>query len=68
LPKLAIFPTPQPITPQERELAAYAGHRHSLELNPLPSALPAAREPGDTPIVIAAIQIPLIKSPNEGAN
>jgi hypothetical protein len=67
LPRLAVFPTPQPLTPQELALTVYASQLHSPE----PKPLAATTERPDTPISIAAIQIPLIQPlepPSEGAN
>ena len=61
LPKLDVFPTPQPLTPQERGLAAVAVQAPA----PLRQALATAQEQDNAPIRIAEIHIPPIQPPAE---
>ena len=63
LPKLDVFPTPQPLTPQEQALAVFAAK------TPLPKlhALADAQMQADAPLNIAAIDIqPLDPSAQSG--
>jgi hypothetical protein len=64
LPKLAIFPSPQPLTAEEQALvlAATRGSKAEREalLEPPPSL--------DTPLNIAALNIPPLAAPGEGKN
>jgi hypothetical protein len=64
LPKLEVFPTPQPLTPAEQELATYAANA------PVPErqSLIEANKQVDTPLKIAAIHIPPLETPDKGAN
>jgi hypothetical protein len=56
-PKLDVFPTPQPLTPQERALSSMATQAPV----PLRKALAEAQTQEDTPVRIAAIHIPPIE-------
>jgi len=60
-PKLDVFPTPQPMTKQERTLAAVASEAPVT----LRKALVEAQEQDDTRVRIAAIHIPPIKPPSQ---
>jgi hypothetical protein len=62
LPKLDVFPTPQPLTPQEQALVTYATRASSPQLQ----ALVAAQKEVGKPLNIAAINIPPLESPDEG--
>jgi hypothetical protein len=65
LPKLDVFPTPEPLTPEEQALAAIVVHTPTSELE----ALMAAQEQEDTPqIRIAAIEVKPFEPPPAGAN
>jgi hypothetical protein len=60
-PKLDVFPTPQPLTPEEHTLVAIAAQAPA----PLRKALVEAQlQPGE-PLRIAAISIPPIKPPDQ---
>jgi hypothetical protein len=61
-PKLAVFPTPTPLSPQERALVGLVTGA-SIERR---KDLIAAQQQGDTPLRIAAISIPSIEPPQEG--
>jgi hypothetical protein len=62
LPKLDVFPTPQPLTPEERALALIATQI------PLPAreALVEAQSLDAQPVRIAEIQIPPLEPPAQG--
>jgi hypothetical protein len=62
LPKLDIFPTPQPITPAERALIQFAERTPVAERK----ALIEAQQQPDTPLNIAAIRIQPIEMPELG--
>jgi hypothetical protein len=62
LPKLDIFPTPQPLTPAERALIQFAERTPVAERKAL---IEAQRQP-DTPLNIAAIKIQPIEMPDLG--
>jgi hypothetical protein len=64
LPKLEVFPTPQPLTPAEQELASYAANA------PVPErqSLIEANKQSEAPLRIAAIHIPPLEAPDKGAN
>lgn len=64
LPKLDVFPTPQPLTPQEQTLAIFAIHGPEPERK----ALAEAQQRIDAPLSIAAIHIPPVQSPDQGTN
>ena len=61
LRKLDVFPTPQPLTPQERALSAMTTQAPV----PLRKALIEAQEQDDTSVRIAAIHIPPIEPPSQ---
>ncbi len=62
LPKLDVFPTPQPMTPQEQALTVVAAQSPV----PLRKAIIDAQEHSDAPLHIAAIHIPPLEPPDEG--
>jgi len=64
LPKLDVFPTPQPLNSEEEALVAFALRAPMPERNAL---LEAQRQP-DTPLTIAAIEIQPIELPELGTN
>lgn len=63
-PKLDVFPTPQPLTPEEQALALFAAHAPEPERK----SLIEAQEQADAPLGIAAIHIQPLESPAQGAN
>ena len=63
-PKLNVFPTPRPLTPQERALVAVATRTPPSQRK----SLLAAQKAGDAPINIAAIYIDPLEMPDEGKN
>jgi hypothetical protein len=64
LPKLDVFPTPRPLTREERAMVVFVAQAPESERK----ALIEAQEQFDAPLSIAAIQIPAIEPPQEGAN
>ena len=64
LPKREVFPSPQPLTPQEQAFAIFAFQGPE----PDRKALAEAQQQIDAPLSIAAIHIPPIQSPDQGAN
>ena len=64
LPKLDVFPTPQPLTPAELALVTFAAHASEDERK----SFIAAQKQADAPLRIAAIEIPPIESPAKGTN
>lgn len=64
LPKLAVFPTPQPLTPAEQALAEYAAHAPQADRQ----ALLEAQKQIDEPLSIAAIEIQPLEPPDGGGN
>lgn len=64
LPKLNVFPTPQPLTPEEQALAEFAARASTSERQ----SLLTAQEQADAPLQIAAIQIQPIPPPTQGEN
>ena len=62
LPKLDVFPTPQPLTAEERALVLV------VTQTPLPAreALVEAQSLDDSPVRIAEIQIPPLEPPDQG--
>lgn len=64
LPKLDIFPTPQPLTPSERALLEYAANAPPEERR----ALVESQQKQDQPIHIAAIEITPIESSTSHGN
>jgi hypothetical protein len=64
LPKLDVFPAPQPLSPEEEVLARFATQAAPAERALF---LDAQRQP-DTPLHIATINIPPLDSPVKGDN
>ncbi len=64
LPKLDVFPTPRPLTPEEQALAVFAAHAPESERQ----SLIEAQANADAPLSIAAIQIQPLEPPDQGAN
>jgi hypothetical protein len=64
LPKLDVFPTPQPLTPAERALVEFTSRAPSSERK----SLIAAQQQPDAPLTIAAIKIQPIELPELGTN
>jgi hypothetical protein len=64
LPKLDVFPTPRPLTPEERALAVFAAQAPESERQ----SLIEAQKQIDAPLSIAAIQIPPLEPPQKGTN
>jgi hypothetical protein len=63
LPKLDVFPAPQPLSAEERVLvAATNGSPAERE------ALAVSKEPADAPLSIADLNIPPLAPPDEGRN
>ncbi|MGA2251861.1 hypothetical protein [Terracidiphilus sp.] len=64
MPKLDVFPTPQPLSPEERTFVRYVANMSESDRK----ALAATQDQPITPLAIAAIQIqplaPLDKSEN----
>ena len=64
LPKLDVFPTPQPLTPAEKTLESYTAHASEAERK----ALVEAQKRMDAPLSIAAIDIQPLEPPEKGGN
>lgn len=64
LPKREIFPTPEPLTPQERALVEFATQVPESQRR----AVVEAQMHDDAPLRIADLQIPLLEPPDEGKN
>jgi len=62
LPKLDVFPSPSPLSAEERALAGLVARSSAQEQH----ALLAARQQADAPIRISAITVPPISSPDKG--
>jgi len=62
LPKLDVFPAPQPLTREEQALVAYAARAPKPQLQ----ALIAVQQRPEAPLNITAIQIPPLEDPNDG--
>lgn len=62
LPKLDVFPTPQPLTPQEQALTAFAARAPAPKLQ----ALLAAQNQSDAPLSIPHIPALAFGPPDEG--
>lgn len=62
LPKLDVFPTPQPLTPEEQALVAFVARAPEDERK----AVVEAQQKMETPIGVAAIHIPPLESPDKG--
>ena len=64
LPKLDIFPTPQPLSSEEQALVDFAAHATKSERE----SLIATQQQADAPLHIAAIQIQPLQQPAAGDN
>lgn len=64
MPKLDVFPTPQPLTPAERALVAFAVRAPESERQ----SFIGAQEHFQEPVKISAIEIQPIDSPDKGGN
>jgi hypothetical protein len=64
LPKLNVFPTPQPLTPEEQALVQFAARAPAAERK----ALLDEQKQTDAPLTIAAIKIQPIELPELGMN
>jgi hypothetical protein len=64
LPKLDVFPTPQPLSPEEQALVNFAARASKSERE----ALIAAQQQDDAPLRIAAIEIQPLEPPASGAH
>jgi hypothetical protein len=64
LPKLDVFPAPQPLTPAEKALVAYVAHVPETERK----SLVEAQKQSDAPLSIAALEIQPIEPPEPGGN
>jgi hypothetical protein len=64
LPKLDVFPTPRPLTPEEKALATFAAEASEPERR----SLIEAQQQADAPLAIAAIQIQPLEPPEPGGN
>lgn len=64
LPKLDVFPTPQPLSPEEQALLAFATQAPDKDRR----AVVDAQQSQDAPLAIASIKIPPIAPPEEGKN
>jgi hypothetical protein len=64
LPKLDVFPTPQPLSPEEQALAVFAARATKTERQ----SLIEARAQADAPIRIAAIEVQPLNAPDNGDN
>ena len=64
LPKLNVFPMPQPLSPEEQALAVFAARASEAERQ----SLIKAREQADAPIRIAAIDIQPLNPLGNGGN
>ncbi len=63
LPKLDVFPTPTPLTRQERALAVYVAHTPQAEQEAL-----AQSEQEPMPLTVASIHVMPLEAPDNGAN
>jgi len=64
LPKLDVFPTPQPLTPEEQAFVVFAARAPQSERQ----ALIEAHKQAEAPLSIAAIQIQPLDPPDQGGN
>jgi hypothetical protein len=64
LPKLDVFPTPQPLTPEEQAFAAYVARVPEAERK----SLIDTEKQVDAPLSIAALEIQPIAPPDTGGN
>lgn len=65
MPKQDVFPTPQPLTAEERALVTAAGRGDPSERQRL---LTASKPPPDAPLAIAGLSIPPLATFDEGNN
>jgi len=63
-PKLGVFPTPRPLTPQEQALVVFATRTPEQQRE----TVVEAQKQDNEPLSIAAIHIPPIEPPEEGKN
>lgn len=63
-PKLDVFPTPQPLTPEEQALVAFATQVPQQQVE----AVIEAQEQVGAPLTIAAIRIQPLEQPEQGQN
>jgi hypothetical protein len=63
LPKLDVFPTPTPLTRQERALAVYIAHTPQTE-----QAALAQSEQEPMPVTVASMHVMPLEAPDSGAN
>jgi hypothetical protein len=63
-PKLDVFPTPQPLTPEEQALYAFATQVPEKQRQ----AILNAQRNDNAPLDVAAIRIPPLEMPEEGKN
>ena len=69
MPRQEVFPTPRPLSPEERALVGFATHAPEAERESFVAAQKQAAEPITIAgIHIVPIQIPLLKSPSPGTN
>ncbi len=64
LPKLDVFPTPQPLTEQEQALLFYAQQASTAQLQ----ALSEAQARDEDPFPVATVHIPAFEPPTQGTN
>ncbi|HTW81513.1 MAG TPA: hypothetical protein VME23_18350 [Terracidiphilus sp.] len=64
LPKLDVFPTPQPLTPAEKGLVAYVAHASEAERE----SLVEERKQMDAPLTIEALEIKPLEPPEPQGN
>lgn len=64
LPKLDVFPAPQPLTREEKELIAYVAHTPQAERQ----SLIEEQKQMDAPLSIAALEIQPLEPPDTGGN
>lgn len=64
LPKLDVFPTPRPLSPEEQALVAFATRVPEQQRK----AVLEAQQQDNAPLSIAAIKIPPLATPDEGKN
>jgi hypothetical protein len=68
LPRQEVFPTPAPLTPQEQALAALVNRNASDVSSQVAQSAPRNQEQPIEPLSIAAIHIPPLNPPDNGAN
>jgi hypothetical protein len=64
LPKLDVFPTPQPLTEQEQAFLFYAQQAPTAQLQ----ALSEAQARDEDPFPVATVHIPALEPPTQGTN